>query len=230
MPYAAPTRSDRLLAWTAGLLLAGLAVLALTASPPPERALAGVALVLLLCLLYAALRPRPDGYGLENDTLLFGQERIPLSRVSAARVEMRGRCPLFPELVLRLGTPEGARALPLSYAGWEAVYRAIRTARPDLGLPPWWAEPRIQRALKQRRPPIRVPKGAHRYLENGTLALFVAATSWLALTLAGAVLPLPGALGDLWIALVVYVALAVYDRLSKPVIVVEDEAGHRHTL
>jgi len=229
MIHAEPTRSDRVLTWVAGLILTALALWAFTAGDLTGRVAGGVALVLLLCLLYTSKTP-PGRYGLENDTLLFGRERIPLARVSAARVEVRVRCPLFPEWVLRLVTPEGERALPLTYAGWETVYEGIRAARPDLGLPPWWAEPRIQRALKQRRPPIRVPKGAHRYLENGTPALFVAATSWLALTLAGAALPLPGALGDLWIALVVYVALTIYDRLSKPVVVVEDEAGHPHTL
>ncbi len=230
MAYAATTRADRILTWVAGPILTALALLALAAGDPLERAAGGLALVVILCLFYASAYTPPGRYGLERGRLLFGREGLPIAQVSTARVEARGRCPLFPELVLRLETPKGEWALPLTYAGWETVYEAIRTARPDLGLPPWWAETQIQRALKRRRPSIRVPKGAQRHRENGTLALFLAATLWLALTLAGAVLPLSGVLGDLWIALVVYVTLTAYDRLSRPVVMVEDEAGHLHTL
>ncbi len=230
MIHAETARANRPRAWAEGTTLTALALLALAAGDPLERAASGLIFVVVLCLFYASAYAPPGRYSLEHGTLLFGRERIPLSRVSAARVEARPRFLFFPEMVLRIETSEGERALPLTYTGWETVYEALRTARPDLGLPPWWAEAQIQRALKRQRPSIRVPNGVRRYRENGTQALFVAATLWLALILVGNVFPLSGLLNDLWIALVVYAALTIYDRLAKPVVVVEDEAGRLHTL
>ena len=192
-----------------------------------DRALGALALVLLLCLLPNLVGP--GRYCIEGGALVWGRTRLPLEQIRRARVAPLATCPLFPVLKLVL-TNEGVQtlALPLTYAGWEEVYEAIRAARPDLGLLPWWEEPEIRRALKLGgHSLLRFPKDVTFYRENGTVALFTSALLFLALTLLGAFLPKP--LREVWIGVVVFATLTLYHRLAKPRILVKDGAGRLKT-
>ncbi len=206
----------------------GLSVwLALTGSGP-ERLIGILGLFLWLCLLLSAVGP--GRYCVAGSELFLGRRRLSLAEVQEARVASGSRCPFFPGLRLVLRLREGrAVALPLTYAGWEAVYEAIRAARPDLSLRPWQEEPFIRQALRRGgRPLVHLPEGAVLYRENGTLALFSAILLFFALTLLGALVP--RSLTAFWIGVVVYATLALYDRIAKPKVLLEDDAGRREAL
>ena len=219
---------ELVLALTALPIWGGLALWLVLEGGGLERALGALALVLLLCLLPNLVGP--GRYCIEGGALVWGRTRLPLERIQRARVALLAPCPLFPVLKLVL-TAEGGQtlALPLTYAGWEEVYEAIRLARPDLGLSPWWEAPEIREALKKGgRPLLHLPKGATRYRENGVLALLAAALLFVALVLLGALLP--RALREVWIAVTVYLTLTLYQRLARPRVVFLDGAGHPRSL
>ena len=206
-------------------VLLGLSVWIALAGSGPERLIGIPGVVLWLCLLLSAVGP--GRYCVAGNELFLGRRQLALAEVQGARVAPGSRCPLFPGLQLVLRLREGrAVALPLTHAGWEAVYEAIRAARPDLGLRPWREEPLIQRALQRDgRPLVHLPKGAILYRENGTLALFSAALLFFALTLLGALVP--RGLTAFWIGVVVYATFALYDRIAKPKVLLENDAGRR---
>ena len=193
-----------------------------------ERLIGVLGLFLWLCVLLNAVGP--GRYCALGSELVWGRKRLPLTEIQGARVAPGSRCPLFPELRLVLTPREGdGLALPLSYAGWEEVYEAIRAARPDLGLPPWWEAPEIRRALKTGgRPLLHLPKGATSYRENGTVALLASALLFLALTLLGPFVPRP--LDEVWVGVVVFATLTLYHRLAKPRVLLEDPEGRFHLL
>ena len=206
-------------------VLLGLSVWITLTGSGPERLIGILGFVLWLCLLLNAVGP--GRYCVAGSELLLSRRRLSLAEVQGAQVAPGSRCPLFPGLQLVLRLREGrAVALPLTYAGWEAVYEATRAARPDLGLRPWKEEPLIRQALRRGgRPLVHLPEGAILYRENGTLALFSAALLFFALTLLGALVPT--SLTAFWIGVVVYATLALYDRIAKPRVLLEDDAGRR---
>ena len=219
---------ELVLALTALPIWGGLALWLVLEGGGLERALGALALVLLLCLLPNLVGP--GRYCLEGGALVWGRAHLPLDQLQRARIALLAPCPLFPVLKLVLTTESGQKlALPLTYAGWEEVYEAIRVARPDLGLPPWWEAPEIREALKKGgRPWLHLPTGATRYRENGVVALLASALLFVALVLLGALLP--RALSEAWIAVTVYLTLTLYQRLARPRIVFLDGAGRPRSL
>ena len=233
-------KSHGLLTAASALFFGGLTALSLwllATGDLPDKAVglfgAAYGALLALCALYQLLRPLPPRYCLEGDTLRFGEEYLSLFELRSARVERRPACPFLKgtlvELALVLEEKSGkALALPLTYPGWEAVYEALRERRPDLGLGPWWEDPRVLAELVQGRGALALPRGARVVRENfhlGVLCAFLIAV--LLLPLAVVLLPFPAWVRDNVALFATPIAFLIYGALVRKRLVIETKEGAR---
>ncbi len=175
-------KNDRTLTVASLLFFGGMTLLALrllATGDPVEKTLGALALalslLLALCAGHQLLNPPPERYSLEDGTIRFGGESLALSAVRSARVERRPACPLLKhtltELALVLEANTGERlALPLTHKGWERVYEALSTRRPELGLRPWHEDLLVLEELLRARGAVRPRKTSGSCVRTSTWA------------------------------------------------------------